>query len=63
MIQRLPLRLKRMMDLEGGPEASRHVAAPGRTVRRVGSDATGFKENDDITRDWALPNVLGVVAP
>jgi len=52
-----------MMDLEGGPEASRHVAAPGRTVRRVGSDATGFNENDDNTRDWALPNVLGVVAP
>jgi hypothetical protein len=55
--------LKRMMDLERGPGASRHVAVPGRTVRRVGSNATGFKENDDTTRDWALPNALGVVAP
>ncbi|MFP2910951.1 phosphodiester glycosidase family protein [Pyxidicoccus sp. 3LFB2] len=63
VVQRLPLGLKRMMYLEGGPEASLHVAAPGRTVRRVGSYETGFNENDDNTRYWALPNVLGVVAP
>lgn len=63
VVRRLPLGLKRMMYLEGGPEASLHVAAPGRTVRRVGSYETGFNENDLNTRYWALPNVLGVVAP
>jgi uncharacterized protein YigE (DUF2233 family) len=63
VVRRLPLRLKRMMYLEGGPEASLHVVAPGRTVRRVGSYETGFNENDDNTRYWALPNVLGVEAP
>lgn len=63
VIRRLPVDLKRMMYLEGGPEASLHIAAPGRTVRRVGSYETGFNENDDNTRYWALPNVLGVVAP
>jgi hypothetical protein len=63
VVQRLPVGLSRMMYLEGGPEASLHVAAPGRTVRRVGSYETGFNENDGNTRYWALPNVLGVVAP
>lgn len=63
VVRRLPLKLTRMMYLEGGPEASLHVAAPGRTVRRVGSYETGFNENDLNTRYWALPNVLGVVAP
>jgi hypothetical protein len=52
-----------MMYLEGGPEASLHVATPGGPVRRVGSYETGFNENDGNTRYWSLPNVLGVVVP
>ena len=63
VVQRLPLKLSRMMYLEGGPEASLHIASPGNTVRRMGSYETGFNENDFNTRYWALPNVLGVVAP
>ncbi|MFP2930262.1 phosphodiester glycosidase family protein [Pyxidicoccus sp. 3LG] len=63
VVQRLPLNVARMMYLEGGPEASLHVVAPGRTVRRVGSYETGFNENDLNTRYWALPNVLGVQGP
>lgn len=63
VVQRLPLGLTRMMYLEGGPESSLHIASPVRTVRRVGSYETGFNENDGNTRYWALPNVLGVVAP
>jgi hypothetical protein len=63
VLQKLPLGVARLMYLEGGPEASLHVAAPGRTVRRVGSFETGFNENDDNREYWALPNVLGVVAP
>ena len=63
LLQKLPLGVARLMYLEGGPEATLHVAAPGRTVRRVGSFETGFNENDDNREYWALPNVLGVVAP
>jgi hypothetical protein len=63
LVLRLPLGVKRLMYLEGGPEASLHVAAPGRTVRRVGSYETGFNENDDNREYWGLPNVLGVLAP
>ncbi|MCP3140241.1 phosphodiester glycosidase family protein [Pyxidicoccus xibeiensis] len=63
VVRRLPLGVSRMMYLEGGPEASLHVAAPGRTVRRVGSYETGFNENDFNTDYWALPNVLGVLGP
>ncbi len=63
VLQKLPLGVARLMYLEGGPEASLHVAAPGRTVRRVGSFETGFNENDENREYWALPNVLGVVAP
>jgi uncharacterized protein YigE (DUF2233 family) len=61
--QRLPIGLTRMMYLEGGPEASLHISAPGRTVRRFGSFETGFNENDDNDRYWGLPNVIGVSAP
>jgi hypothetical protein len=63
LVRRLPVGLQRMMYLEGGPEASLHVSAGGRTVRRVGSYETGFNENDTNTVYWELPNVLGVVAP
>lgn len=63
VVQGLGLEVSRMMYLEGGPEASLHATVPGRTVRRVGSYETGFNENDDNTRYWALPNVLGVEAP
>ncbi|HZI10999.1 MAG TPA: phosphodiester glycosidase family protein [Myxococcus sp.] len=62
-VLKLPLGLTRMMYLEGGPEASLHVATPGGPVRRVGSYETGFNENDGNTRYWSLPNVLGVVVP
>lgn len=58
----LPIGLKRMMYLEGGPEASLHVSASGKTVRRFGSFETGFNENDDNDRYWGLPNVIGVMA-
>jgi hypothetical protein len=43
--------------LEGGPEASL-VAGDW---MRLGSYETGFIENDDNQRWWALPNVVGLV--
>ena len=56
----LPLGIRRAMYLEGGPEASLSLAAPGASFVRVGSWETGFNENDDNRALWELPNVLGV---
>jgi hypothetical protein len=46
--------------LEGGPEATLYVNAGGTELERFGSYETGFNENDDNDRAWALPNVIGV---
>lgn len=59
-LQKLPLGIARAMYLEGGPEASLSVRAGGVSLDAVGSYETGFNENDDNTKQWALPNVIGV---
>ena len=59
-LQKLPLGIARAMYLEGGPEASLSVRAGGISLGAVGSYETGFNENDDNTRQWELPNVIGV---
>lgn len=62
-VQALPLDVKRMVYLEGGPEASLVVGAdPARADVRFGSYETGFNENDDNGHPWVLPNVVGVRA-
>lgn len=62
-VRALPLGIERAMYLEGGPEATLYArGAGGETIERFGSYETGFNENDDNDRAWALPNVLGVVA-
>jgi hypothetical protein len=58
-LQELPLGLRRAMYLEGGPEASLSLDAGGAAILRVGSWETGFNENDDNVRPWALPNIIG----
>ena len=56
----LPLGLKRLMYVEGGPEASLYVRAAGQVVvSEMGSFETGFLERDDNTIFWPLPNVIG----
>jgi hypothetical protein len=59
-VQGLPLEVVRCMYLEGGPEATLYVNAGGTELERFGSYETGFNENDDNDRAWALPNVIGV---
>lgn len=49
------------MHLEGGPEASLSLRAPGLHVDLAESYETGFMENDDNESQWPIPNVLGVV--
>lgn len=58
----LPLGIVSAMHVEGGPEASLSVRAPGHDLDLAGSWETGFNENDDNHRQWVLPNVIGVVA-
>ena len=56
----LPLGIERAMHMEGGPEASLSIHAGGVDVDLQGSFETGFFPSDANTRQWALPNVLGV---
>jgi hypothetical protein len=56
----LPLGIVRAMHVEGGPEASLSVRAPGMKVDLAGSFETAFVESDGNSRQWALPNVVGV---
>ena len=60
---RLPLRLQRLMYVEGGPEASLYVKAAGReVVSEMGSFETGFFETDANRTFWPLPNVIAFAA-
>jgi hypothetical protein len=57
-LRALPLDLRRLMYVEGGPEASLYVAAGGQEVARMGSFETGFHEADDNAVFWPIPNVI-----
>jgi hypothetical protein len=57
----LPLGITRAMHVEGGPEASLSILAPGLKLDLAGSFETGFNENDGNNAQWAIPNMLGVV--
>jgi hypothetical protein len=60
VLRALPLRLSRLMYVEGGPEASLYLKVGGEVVvAEMGSFETGFFESDDNRRFWPLPNVLG----
>jgi hypothetical protein len=55
----LPLDLRRLMYVEGGPEASLYVKVGEKVVvSEVGSFETGFREADDNRVFWPLPNML-----
>ncbi len=59
ILRGLPLDLRRLMYVEGGPEASLYVKVEGgEPVSRVGSFETGFLEKDDNTSFWPIPNVI-----
>lgn len=46
--------------LEGGPEAQLYLRIGNVRHEMIGSYETSFKENDDNTAPWRIPNVLGV---
>jgi len=55
-----PLQLKRLMYLEGGPEASLYINHTNLRLKKYGSYETGFNENDTNDRYWDIPNVIAV---
>ncbi len=56
----LPLNIRTVMYVEGGPESSLYVRAGGREIRSFGSYETGFNENDDNNDYWSIPNVIAI---
>jgi hypothetical protein len=60
MLLQSELRLKRLMYLEGGPEASFYLNHTSLSVQKMGSYETGFNENDNNTVYWEIPNVIGI---
>jgi Phosphodiester glycosidase len=62
MLLALPLDVVAAMHLEGGPEASLSIHAPGIDLDLAGSYETGFLPDDSNHRQWPIPNVLGVAA-
>jgi len=62
MLLSLPLDVVAAMHLEGGPEASLSIHAPGIALDLAGSYETGFFPEDSNDRQWPIPNVLGVAA-
>jgi hypothetical protein len=60
LILALPLEVTAAMHVEGGPEASLSVRSKKLKMDLNGSFETGFIENESITSQWEIPNVLGV---
>ncbi len=59
MIVDLDLGVRGLVYMEGGPEASLIVRAPGARVTEMGSWEDGFNPNDDNRALWDLPSVIG----
>jgi uncharacterized protein YigE (DUF2233 family) len=62
LILSMPLEITHAMHVEGGPEASLSLRGAVK-LDLNGSFETGFIENESISQQWAIPNVLGVAAP
>ena len=59
MMVELDLGIRGLVYMEGGPEASLVVRAPGRDVTEIGSWEDGFNPNDDNRQLWDIPSVIG----
>lgn len=57
----LPLSIKNVMYLEGGPEASLFLDTNGKKIEKMGSYESGFWESDANDQFYPLPNVIGIV--
>ena len=57
---RLGIGLVAAQHLEGGPQAQLYLHVGEVELEVSGSHRTSFRENDDISVAWPIPNVLGV---
>ena len=57
---RLDIGLVSAQHLEGGPQAQLYINAGGTELEISGSHGTTYRENDDVSMTWPIPNVLGV---
>ena len=60
MLLSMPLDIRNMMYLEGGPEASLVVKSGDTRVEKFGSYETGFNPDDKNAEFWPVPNVIGL---
>jgi hypothetical protein len=60
MIIDLDLNITNAMYLEGGPEASLYIDHTNLKKAMMGSYETGFKEDNDNTHFWSIPNIIGI---
>ncbi len=60
MLLELPIDLMRLQYAEGGPEAQLFIRSASREFEFLGSYETGLFENDNNTRAWPVPNVIGI---
>jgi len=56
----LPLDIRNVMYVEGGPESSLYVNAGGMEIKSFGSYETDFNLNDDNDQYWEIPNVIAI---
>lgn len=61
ILMKLPIGLKSLMYVEGGPEAQLYVKGKGVEYEWFGSFETGFNENNKNAVAWPIPNVIGIV--
>ena len=61
ILLRLPLNIKGMMYVEGGPEAQLYIKSGKHEYEWFGSFETGFNEDNKNAIAWPIPNVVGIV--
>lgn len=59
----LPLGIVRAMHVEGGPEASLSICAPALELHLGGGRRSARFFGSDASRQWRIPNVVGVRKP
>ncbi len=60
ILKSLSLDISRAMYVEGGPEAQLYIAVDNEEFEFTGSYEVNFKENNDNTFAWPIPNVVGI---
>ena len=57
---RLDIGLVSSQHLEGGPQAQLYINTGETEFEIFGSHGTSYRENDELSMSWPIPNVLGV---